>query len=155
MIEKAYFKSQAGVLEICANENGVCEINFVKNFIKTQIKDENLKLCLCELDGYFKGKLKKFTTKIDIKASKFAKSVYNELLNIPYGQTATYAQVAKAIKKDKAFRAVGNANAKNKIPIIVPCHRVVSSNGLGGYSGGNGLETKLFLLNLERKYCES
>ena len=69
------------------------------------------------------------------------------MLNIPYGTVKSYKQIAQDIGRDKAFRAVGNANAKNKLPIFIPCHRVVASNSLGGYSGG--LHIKRFLLDLE------
>ena len=150
-MEIAYFNSPIGILEICGDENGLCELNFVNEFRKTEIKDQNLKLCLKELEKYFKGELKNFTTKLNIQGTEFQKSVYKNLLKIPYGKTVTYGELAKMINKPKAFRATGSANAKNKIPVIIPCHRVVASNGLGGYSGGEGLKTKIWLLEHEKK----
>ena len=150
-MEIAYFNSPIGILEICGDENGLCELNFVNEFRKTEIKDQNLKLCLKELEKYFKGELKNFTTKLNIQGTEFQKSVYKNLLKIPYGKTVTYGELAKMINKPKAFRAAGSANAKNKIPVIIPCHRVVASNGLGGYSGGEGLKTKIWLLEHEKK----
>ncbi|WP_172201213.1 methylated-DNA--[protein]-cysteine S-methyltransferase [Campylobacter sp. RM16188] len=153
-MQKAYLKSPIGILEICADENGICELNFVDKFVKTEIKDENLKLCLKELDEYFKGNLREFKCKFQISGTPFQKSVYEALLKIPYGKTITYAQLAKNIDNPKACRAVGSANGKNKIPVIIPCHRVVAGNSLGGYSGGEGLKTKEFLLNLEKRICK-
>ncbi|WP_170000946.1 methylated-DNA--[protein]-cysteine S-methyltransferase [Campylobacter sp. RM16189] len=150
-MQKAYFKSPVGILEICADENGICELNFVDKFVKTEVKDENLKLCLKELDEYFKGNLREFKCKFQISGTPFQKSVYEALLKIPYGKRVTYAQLAKNIDRQKACRAVGSANGKNKIPIIIPCHRVVAGNSLGGYSGGEGLKTKIWLINHENK----
>ena len=149
-MQKAYFDSPIGVLEICGDESGVCELNFVREFIKTDVTDANLKLCLSELERYFKGELKIFTTRLNISGTAFQKSVYENLLKIPYGETITYAQLAQMTGAERAYRAAGSANAKNKIPIIIPCHRVVATNGLGGYSGGDGLATKIWLLEHER-----
>ncbi|MBE3610544.1 MULTISPECIES: methylated-DNA--[protein]-cysteine S-methyltransferase [Campylobacter] len=149
-MDKAYFSSLIGILEILGDKNGISEINFVDKFIKTDVKEPNLKLCLDELEEYFSGKLKNFSVRLNIQATPFQKSVYKALLNIPYGTTATYSDVAKMIHNQKAQRAVGSANAKNKIPIIIPCHRVVGANSLGGYSGAGGLKTKEILLNLEK-----
>lgn len=149
-MQKAYFKSPIGVLEICADEGKICALNFVDKFVKTEVKDENLKLCLKELDEYFKGNLREFKCQLQISGTPFQKSVYEALLKIPYAKTITYAQLAKSINNPKACRAVGSANGKNKIPIIIPCHRVVASNSLGGYSGGEGLKTKIWLLEFEK-----
>ena len=100
-----------------------------------------------EIKAYLSGKLKKFSVKLDIISTPFQTKVLKEVARIPYGKTKTYGQIAKLINNPKAFRAVGTANAKNKIPIIIPCHRVVATNGLGGYGGGLNLKKKL--LNLE------
>ncbi|EKR8008365.1 methylated-DNA--[protein]-cysteine S-methyltransferase, partial [Campylobacter fetus] len=117
-----------------------------------EVNDKNLSLCIHELELYFQGKLINFTTKINIVGSEFEQKVYKALLEIPYGNTVTYKYIADKIDSPKAARAVGNANSKNKIPIIIPCHRVVGVSNLGGYSGGNGIETKKILLNLEKSY---
>ncbi|MFH2048122.1 MAG: methylated-DNA--[protein]-cysteine S-methyltransferase [bacterium] len=100
-----------------------------------------------EIKAYLSGKLKKFDVSLDLQATTFQIKVLNEVARIPYGKTKTYGDIAKSINNPKAFRAVGTANAQNKIPIIIPCHRVVASNGLGGYGGGLDLKKKL--LNLE------
>lgn len=140
------------MLELISNGKQICELNFVENSGKNDKDDENLKKALRELELYFSGKLKKFSIDICINASEFEQKIYNSLLQIPYGKTITYGELAASIDRPKAFRAAGNANAKNKIPIIIPCHRVVSTQGLGGYSGGKGIETKRFLLELEQKF---
>lgn len=101
-----------------------------------------------ELAQYFDGKLAEFKTPMIFLGSPFQKHVWEELRKIPYGKTRSYLDISKAIKKPTAFRAVANANGANQLAIIVPCHRVINSNGdLGGYSGG--LSRKKWLINLE------
>lgn len=149
-METAYIKSPIGNLKITDDDGEIIRLDFCDEFIDTSITNENLKLCVDELNLYFQGKLKIFKTKIKLSGTEFEQKVYKALLKIPYGNTATYKDIAINLCLPKAARAVGNANGKNKIPIIVPCHRVVSVTNLGGYSGGNGLETKKSLLNLEK-----
>ncbi|KEI34794.1 methylated-DNA--protein-cysteine methyltransferase [Francisella sp. W12-1067] len=101
-----------------------------------------------ELDEYFKGQLKSFSIPLKLIGTDFQKQAWQELLKIPYGKTISYLEQAQNIGKAKAYRAVANANGKNPISIIVPCHRVINANGkLGGYTGG--IEKKIFLLNCE------
>ena len=101
-----------------------------------------------ELDRYFAGNLKAFETKVHLEGTPFQMAVWEELKNIPFGQTKSYAELAKAIHKPTAFRAVANALGANKLPIILPCHRVINANGeLGGYNGGT--LRKKWLLNHE------
>lgn len=103
-----------------------------------------------ELNAYFNGKLQNFETPLDIKGSPFQIQAWHALLKIPYGETRSYQQQAHAIDKPKAFRAVASANRKNRISILIPCHRVIAKNGnLAGYGGG--LDRKKILLNLESK----
>ena len=102
-----------------------------------------------ELDEYFAGRLKKFTTRLAFNGTPFQNSVWKELTRIPYGETISYLDLANRIKNPKAVRAVGMANGANPIAIIVPCHRVIGSNGsLTGFGGG--LPTKRALLELEK-----
>ena len=102
-----------------------------------------------ELDQYFAGKLKKFTTRLAFTGTPFQNAVWKELTRIPYGETISYLDLANRIKNPKAVRAVGMANGANPIAIIVPCHRVIGSNGsLTGFGGG--LPTKRALLDLEK-----
>lgn len=116
--------------------------------------ESKLKLPLFEetsrqLTAYFDGKLIAFDLPIHLEGSTFQVNVWQELLKIPYGTTITYRQLAERVGDVKSIRAVGRANGQNPIPIIVPCHRVIGSNGkLTGYGGG--IEKKLFLLKLER-----
>lgn len=100
-----------------------------------------------QLTDYFEGRLKKFSLKLDIQGSPFQKKVLKRVACIPYGNTMTYGEIAREIGSPRASRAVGAANANNNLPIVIPCHRVVASNGLGGYGGG--LEMKKRLLRLE------
>ena len=105
---------------------------------------------LCPLAGYFAGSLKEFSVKLVYPGSPFEQKVWNALLSIPFGSTASYEDVAKKIKSPKSSRAVGRANGFNRIAIVIPCHRVINKSGeLGGYGGG--LWRKKMLLELERK----
>jgi len=102
-----------------------------------------------ELSDYFEGKRISFALPLNPKGTPFQQSVWKTLLTIPYGETISYATEAEMLGNPKATRAVANANGKNPIAILIPCHRVIASNGeLGGYSGG--IEKKEFLLALEK-----
>lgn len=101
-----------------------------------------------QLSQYFEGKRTEFNLSISLKGTAFQKQVWQELRNIPYGKTATYGEIAERINNPKACRAVGLANNKNPLPIIVPCHRIIGKDGsLTGFGGG--LELKKQLLDLE------
>ena len=101
-----------------------------------------------QLHDYFAGKLRQFTTTFDLKGTEFQKKVWLELYKIPYGTVISYKELAKRVDSPKAVRAVGSANGKNPISIIIPCHRVIGANGgLGGY--GWGLDIKKQLISLE------
>ncbi|MBU8901958.1 MAG: methylated-DNA--[protein]-cysteine S-methyltransferase, partial [Victivallales bacterium] len=143
-----YLQHNNIVLEITGDENGINSISFV------ECKEHNkIPECLAaahkQLEEYFSGKRKSFCLNLNICGTDFQKKVWTELLNIPYGETRTYQDIAFAIGNPKASRAVGGANNKNKIPIIIPCHRVIGKGGsLVGFGGG--LERKKQLLKLER-----
>lgn len=141
---------------------GVCMLNFLDGKTTTnQLKelekigetlsvndDEILNLLQEELDLYFSENLKEFSTPIDLIGTDFQQKVWNELLKIPFGETRSYKEQAIAVGDLLAIRAVANANGKNKISIIVPCHRVIGSDGsLTGFAGGKN--RKQFLLDLE------
>jgi len=101
-----------------------------------------------ELTEYFAGQRSRFSVPLDFAGTEFQKAVWQALLGIPYGETRTYAGIAKEIGRPSAVRAVGAANGRNPISIIAPCHRVIGTNGkLTGFAGG--METKAFLLKLE------
>jgi len=100
-----------------------------------------------ELKSYFAGRLKKFTVPLDPAGTPFQKRVWKELGRIPYGKTSSYKEIARRVKNPKAVRAVGSANGRNPLCVIVPCHRVIASDGsIGGYSGGLGIKSKLLAL---------
>ena len=104
-----------------------------------------------QLNAYFQRRLKKFDIPMHIEGSEFSLKVFKEMSKIPYGKTKSYKQVAEKIKEPKSARAVGRVSGSNKIPIIIPCHRIVGSNGeLVGYSGGGGLLFKSYLQLLEK-----
>jgi O-6-methylguanine DNA methyltransferase len=113
--------------------------------------EESLRLLrpyLRELEEYFAGKRREFTFPLDLRGTDFQRACWRALLDIPYGETRTYADIARAVGRAQAFRAVGMANNRNPIAIVVPCHRVIASDGtLCGYGGG--LEVKRKLLELE------
>ncbi|HUL36941.1 MAG TPA: methylated-DNA--[protein]-cysteine S-methyltransferase [Thermodesulfobacteriota bacterium] len=163
-MEKIYYSSfESPFLKkvfVASTERGICMVDFLKSekvFLKRLrehfpgkiIKDDrkNGKV-LSQLKKYLKGELKRFDCKLDFRGTPFQKKVWAALAKIPYGQTRSYKEIARAIGHPKAFRAVGNANGENSIPLILPCHRVIESNGgLGGF--GHGVEIKKQLLEFE------
>jgi methylated-DNA-[protein]-cysteine S-methyltransferase len=149
-IAQAYFKSPIGILKISADEKGIREIEFVKKEDKSIQKSSSkiIQDCIKQLDEYFQGKRKSFELKLKPEGTEFQKKVWKELLKIPYGKTLSYGEVSRRIKNQKAVRAVGQAIGRNPISIIVPCHRVIGSDGdLTGYA--SGLWRKKWLLKLE------
>ena len=145
--------SPVGKLTLVASKNGLVAID-VRNNAKQVVtaKDASAQSILLktkkQLEQYFAGKRTSFDVALDLVGTEFQVKAWRALCRIPFGKTISYGQQASNIKKPKAFRAVGSANGKNPIPIIVPCHRVVASDGsLGGYS--LGLKMKKQLLALE------
>lgn len=143
-----YLEFEKIKLKIEAEDENIIGINFVDEIL-IENKNEAIEKCKEELCEYFLGKRKVFTIKIKlIKGTDFQKSVWEALKQLPYGTTCSYKDIAKKIKNEKAYRAVGSANNKNPIPIIIPCHRVIGNNkSLTGYAGG--LEIKKKLLDIE------
>lgn len=145
------YNSPLGELYLIEEENFLVEINFY-NAPKDTIEKETSFLIKCrnELAEYFNKERKEFTIPIKLKGTDFQKKVWNSLLKIPFGETRSYKDIAIDIGNPKASRAVGMANNRNLLPIIVPCHRVIGSNKkLVGYGGG--LDKKIFLLELEKE----
>ena len=145
--------SPFGKLTLVASEKGLVAIDVRNNAKqKATAKNQSAQAILIEtkkqLGQYFAGKRTSFDVALDLVGTEFQVKAWRALCRIPFGKTISYGQQAANIKKPKAFRAVGSANGKNPIPIIVPCHRVVASDGsLGGYS--LGLKMKKQLLALE------
>ena len=145
--------SPVGKLRLVASEKGLVAIDVRSNTAQVETSQNAsaqaiLKKTKQQLDQYFAGKRTSFDVALDLVGTEFQVKAWRALCRIPFGKTISYGQQAANIKKPKAFRAVGSANGKNPIPIIVPCHRVVASDGtLGGYS--LGLKMKKQLLALE------
>ncbi len=135
---KSYYKSEIGLLEIVGVEEGIKSVSFVDDEAAGNFEIQPcLKECVVQLDQYFKGQRQEFSLKLAPSGSDFQKKVWQQLTKIPYGKTVSYLDIAKSIGQKKAVRAVGNANGRNKIVIIIPCHRVIGSRGqLTGYGGG-------------------
>ena len=150
-----YFKTYdtvIGKIIIEESEEKISRIEIVNGTEKFDGKEEETELInktYKELDEYFRGKRKTFDIPLKIEGTEFQKKVWNALLEIPYGETRSYLDIAKRVGNPKASRAVGMANHNNKIIIIIPCHRVIGSNKkLIGYAGG--LDVKEKLLKLEQ-----
>jgi len=147
--------SKIGKIYLVASEKGLKSLLFYKQKIPTlsfltgsSDEEKVLSQTVQELEEYFEGKRNSFDVSLDLEGTEFQKKVWKQLQKIPYGKTCAYKDIASKIKNEKAVRAVGTANGKNPICIIIPCHRVVAADGsLGGYTAGLGIKTKL--LNLE------
>lgn len=149
-------KSPVGELKLVASEKGLAAILWENESLKrvplNYLKEDKNNPILLEtekqLNDYFSGTLKHFSLQLDVTGTPFQQKVWNALSTIPFGETRSYAQIAGQIGNPKAVRAVGAANGKNPVSIVVPCHRVIGSNGtLTGFAGG--LEIKAFLLGIE------
>ena len=160
MIYFSIMSSPIGLLGIAKSNNGVRRIMFsnhapFKQYLQTVYPQENIKRDdnaltdpINQLNEYFSSLRKRFELKLDLIGPPYYKKVLNMVAKIPYGKTASYKTIAEQTGNPKAVRAVGSANAYNPIPIIIPCHRILTHSGkLGGFGGG--VETKVFLLELE------
>lgn len=138
-------------LYLVATETHLINIQFTQPQKALLQTTELLSMATIQLDEYFQGKRTTFSLPFKLTGTPFQLAVWKELQNIPYGQTTSYKEIAQKINKPRAYRAVGMANNKNPLPIIIPCHRVIGSNGkLIGYAGG--LNLKNYLLELEKSH---
>lgn len=151
------FQSPIGLLEICEENGSIIKVSLKQDGInavpsKDYTKHSDILYeAYTQLNEYFTGKRSVFDLPISLNGTLFQKKVWKELQNIPYGETRSYESIACGIGNKKAVRAVGHANGKNPILIIVPCHRVINKNGkLGGFACG--IEVKKFLLELETRF---
>jgi methylated-DNA-[protein]-cysteine S-methyltransferase len=149
-----YFDTPIGELLLAGEGDGLSMIGFPKGSMRRDpepewiYNEEPLEKVRTQLAEYFSGERKDFDLPLKLNGTEFQVSVLEALLEIPYGETTSYGAIAKQIGRPKAVRAVGAANGRNPIPIIVPCHRVIGSSGdLTGFGGG--LDTKEALLRLE------
>lgn len=152
MMETCIINSPLGFTKIRGNEDGVASVTVLNSEEKvTDIIPTELQDCVIQLVEYFEGSRKQFNLKLNPLGTDFQKSVWNQLSQIPYGKTISYLELSKQIGDVKAIRAVANANGKNPLWIITPCHRVIGSDGsLTGYAGG--LHRKQWLLEHESPY---
>jgi methylated-DNA-[protein]-cysteine S-methyltransferase len=150
---KAIILSPAGLLEIVSEDGFITAVNFREEGEETvdlARLPSVLRKCIDELKAYFAGELRSFSIPLKQQGSEFQQRVWNELLNIPFGKTISYLDLARRLGDPKVIRAAGTANGRNQLAIIVPCHRVIGSDGsLTGYAGGLG--RKQWLLEHEQK----
>lgn len=148
-MDTCIIKSPLGFTEIIGDDIGIASVTVLNSEeIVTEIIPETLKECVNQLNEYFEGKRKEFNLKLNPNGTDFQKSVWKLLQQIPYGKSLSYLELSKQLGDVKAIRAVANANGKNPIWIIVPCHRVIGTDGsLTGYAGG--LHRKQWLLEHE------
>ncbi len=152
-----YNNDDFGNITISEEDGFIIEIAFGSSNLKLDninVKETNiLKKAYNQLDEYFKGKRKAFELPLAPKGTEFQKKVWNALLTIPYGKTCSYKDIAIKIGNEKSCRAVGGANNKNPIIIVIPCHRVIGANGsLVGYGGGIDFKKKLLALESNNIY---
>ncbi len=166
-MEKVYYSSSDFPLLkkvfVASTSHGLCMLDFLTseraflNGLKKLIPGEVIRddrkngKVLSQLEKYLQGELRQFHCPLDLRGTSFQKSVWSELAKIPYGETKSYKEIARAIGHPRAFRAVGNANGANPVSIVLPCHRVIESHGgLGGY--GHGIGVKKQLLDFEQSH---
>ena len=156
-----YYASPVGTLEIKSSAKAIHAILFVNAWkgpkldedeIRGNANSETVKACTTQLDEYFEGKRREFDFPFDQDGTAFQQKIWSALLDIPFGKTISYLELSKRTGNVKAIRAVGTTNGKNQLCIVVPCHRVIGSNGsLVGYGGD--LWRKKWLLDHEAKYA--
>ena len=167
VIDFTRIETDLGTMVACATDKGVCLLEFSdRKGLETELKqlakyhnanivqgqNKYFKQLKEELDAYFEGRLKEFKVPLDISGTDFQKQVWQALVEIPYGTTSSYLRQAEVLGKPSSVRAVANANGMNKIAIIIPCHRVVGSDGsLTGYAGGLWRKRKLIDLEKDNK----
>lgn len=164
-IETLYYSSfnssLLGEIFVASSERGVCYVDFLtseRKFLRNLKKrfhgqiqkgDSQNREVLSQLKEFLSGSRRSFNCKLDLKGTPFERKVWSFLKKIPYGETRSYKEVAEGIGHPKAFRAVGMANARNPIPLIIPCHRIIRNNGeLGGF--GHGIRVKKMLIDFEK-----
>ena len=166
LLKASWINTPLGQMIVIADEAAIYLLEFIdrrdldweiarlKSRMKAGITSgitDPIKSIVSELKSYFSGSLQKFQTPINFLGTSFQKLVWSELIRIPYGETRSYSTQAISIGKQTAYRAVANANGSNQIAIVVPCHRIINSNGnIGGYGGG--ITRKKWLLNFEEQH---
>lgn len=151
-MESCIIKTPLGFAKLKGDETGISSFTVLNNDEKiSDIIPEALEDSVRQIEEYFKGERNEFSLKLNPQGTNFQKRVWDKLLSIPFGKTTSYLQLSKDLGDVKAIRAVANANGKNPLWIIIPCHRVIGSDGsLTGYAGG--LHRKKWLLEHESPY---
>ena len=151
-MESCIIKTPMGFAKLEGEDAGISSLTILNsNVTVSDIIPEFLEDAVCQLNEYFEGERKEFSLSLNPEGTEFQQRVWDKLLTIPYGKTTSYLQLSKDLGDVKAIRAVANANGKNPLWIIVPCHRVIGSDGsLTGYAGG--LHRKQWLLEHESPY---
>ncbi|MGB6329300.1 MAG: methylated-DNA--[protein]-cysteine S-methyltransferase [Halarcobacter sp.] len=168
ILATSVIRTPLGDMFCAATQKGICLLSFFgqknleKQIQKVQVffdaqaipaKNKYFECLQKELDEYFIGKRIDFTIPLQLVGTPFQQDTWKILMKIPYGETISYKEEAQLLKNPKAARAVANANGQNMISILIPCHRIIQSDGkLGGYTGG--IDKKQFLLELEKKYYD-
>lgn len=150
-LDKIALETPIGIAKISGNQEGIHSVTFTdKKTPPTKIIPETLQECVTQLKEYFEGTRTDFSVKINPQGTDFQKKAWKSLQEIPFGKTMTYSEQSKILNKPKAIRAVANANGKNLLGILIPCHRIIGSDGsLTGYAWG--LWRKEWLLEHENK----
>jgi methylated-DNA-[protein]-cysteine S-methyltransferase len=155
------YQAPLGLIHIIMDEIGILRVELTQDgwqecltaFGELERDEKRCRDAVVQLDEYFHGKRQQFTVPLSIKGPTFSQKVWQALQAIPFGETRSYADVALTIGKPKCYRAVGQANRRNPLPILIPCHRVIGKNGaLTGYIGKQYIGLKEYLLELERSY---
>lgn len=154
------YQAPFGIIHVILDETGVYRIELTSEGWQKSVTEfaliEDQHRCreaVRQIGEYLGGQRKHFNLPLSIQGSEFSRKVWQELQNIPYGETRSYAEIARAIGKPDGFRAVGQANRRNPLPMIIPCHRVIGKNGaMTGYIGKGYLGIKEELLEMERKH---
>ncbi len=147
-MQTCFINSPLGITKIVGDENGISIISILEEGEISETIPHELQEAVTQLGDYFEGKRNDFNLKLNPKGTDFQKKVWQELLNIPYGKTTSYLDLAKKLGDPKVIRAAASANGKNPLWIVVPCHRVIGTDGsLTGYAGG--LWRKKWLLEHE------
>lgn len=151
-MDNCFVNTPLGIAKITGDKNGIASISILNSEeIVSEVIPETLQNCVAQLQEYFESKRKAFSLKLNPKGTAFQKKVWKALLNIPYGTTTSYLKLSQQLGDEKAIRAVASANGKNPLWVVVPCHRVIGSDGsLTGYAGG--LHRKQWLLEHESGY---
>jgi methylated-DNA-[protein]-cysteine S-methyltransferase len=149
-----YVESPIGLLEISGEGEFITAVYFVEEAVEETVLSPAVEKCAQQLHEYFEGRRREFTMPLRPEGTEFRKKVWAQLQYIPFGETISYLELAKQLGDPKCIRAAGSANGKNPVSIIIPCHRVIGSDGkLVGYGGG--LWRKKWLLNHENSLMEN